>query len=640
MLKEHHELRNTARASSVITPFGVGAIMDLTEGTFMTVSCDKWDKKKLTTIHDERLEKILKVKEFKSPITKSLDKGDSIQIPLVHFPKWMFCPKCRKFKSIEEWQSEYKRKNSRPKDMENLRCPDCNVKLSPSRIVIACKNGHIDDFPWIQWVHYKNKKKICNTPDIYIKTVGTSSGLEGIQIECRNCNIKSSLAGAFNKNERVFEKLEELAVKEEIYEEKYNLRCRGNRPWDGTKDNKCRIYPQTLQRGATNIYFPKIESSILIPPYTSKVNNKIENSYEYEKLLTVLESVQEIDIPEEKIEEIIDKHSKNIAIEQDIPVDIVKKIINRKLENVDSVMMENKTKYKEEEYRALTGEYGYDEIQDQVDFKIEAIDGLEYNKEYIDKVILIHKMKEVRVLTGFSRINAPDFNIMEVEEGESEGNTVIVRPLKDKNWYPALEVRGEGIFIKLNEELIDNWINSCEEINNRAYSINSRYNKILEKRRHSHRRISAKFLLLHTLSHLIIKEMSFKCGYSSTSLRERIYCDDNDDGLIMSGILIYTANGDSEGTLGGLVRQGKSDRLNEIIDLAIKKARFCSSDPVCSESIGQGRDALNMAACYSCTLVSETSCEEFNTLLDRAMIVGTLDNKELGFFNYLNSMNK
>lgn len=105
----------------------------------------------------------------------------------------------------------------------------------------------------------------------------------------------------------------------------------------------------------------------------------------------------------------------------------------------------------------------------------------------------------------------------------------------------------------------------------------------------------------------------------------------------MSGILIYTANGDSEGTLGGLVRQGKSDKFNEIIDSAIKKARFCSSDPVCGESRGQGRDALNMSACYSCTLVSETSCEEFNTLLDRAMIVGTLDNEEIGFFNYLNN---
>ncbi|MDB2091855.1 DUF1998 domain-containing protein [Clostridium paraputrificum] len=635
MLKEHHVLYKTARASSVITPFGVGAIMDLPEGTFMTVTCDKWDKKKLTTIHDERLEKILKVKEFKSPIVKKNNEDNNIYIPLVQFPSWMFCPKCRKFKPISEWQSEYKKKKKQMKDMTRLKCTECNVKLSPSRIVIACENGHIDDFPWIQWVHYKNKKKICRHPDIYIKTIGSSSGLEGIQVECRTCNIKSSLAGAFDKNQKVFEKLEDWAVKEGIYEKKYSLKCSGNRPWDGSKDKKCRVYPKTLQRGATNIYFPKIESSLLIPPYTEKINRKIEDSEGYEKLLVFLETAQEVDITEDKVKSTIELRCENIADEQGIPLEIVKKIIYRKLKNIDDGLIESRTRYKEEEYRALIGDYGYDEIQDQVDFKIEAVDGVEYNKEFIDKVVLIHKMKEIRVMSGFSRINSPDFNIMELDEDEESGT--IIRPLKDKNWYPALEVRGEGVFIKLNEDLINSWISSCEDISNRSDLINKRYNEILAERGHTQRKISSKFLLLHTLSHLIIKELSFKCGYSSTSLRERIYCDDSDDGLVMSGILIYTANGDSEGTLGGLVRQGKSDKFNEIIDSAIKKARFCSSDPVCGESRGQGRDALNMSACYSCTLVSETSCEEFNTLLDRAMIVGTLDNEEIGFFNYLNN---
>ena len=106
----------------------------------------------------------------------------------------------------------------------------------------------------------------------------------------------------------------------------------------------------------------------------------------------------------------------------------------------------------------------------------------------------------------------------------------------------------------------------------------------------------------------------------------------------MCGIIIYTANGDSEGTLGGLVRQGKSDRLTDIIDTAIEKAKFCSSDPVCMESLGQGRDSLNLAACFSCCLISETSCEEFNTLLDRALVVGTLDNENIGYFNYVKKL--
>lgn len=636
MLKEHHVLYKTARASSVISPFGVGAIMDLPEGSFMTVSCDKWEKKKLTTIHDERLEKILKVKGFKSPVVNSNDEGNDLFIPLVHFPNWMFCPKCRKFNSIEKWQVEHKSLKNKTEDMTKLRCPKCNIKLSPSRIVVACENGHIDDFPWVQWVHYKNKKKVCKSPSIYIKTAGASSGLEGIQIECKTCNIKSSLAGAFNKNEKVFERLEDVAVKENIYDDEYSIKCRGNRPWDGSRDKGCRVYPQTLQRGATNIYFPKIESSILIPPYTEKVNNKIEKSLGYEKLLVGLESALELSMTKEQIEKMIDLRCEQISEELSISLDVVKRVISRKLEDTETDTLENKTRYKEEEYRALIGEYGYDKIQDHVDFKIESVDAIEYDKEFIEKVVLIHKMKEVRALTGFSRINSPDFNIIEVDEENDEAT--IVRPLKDKSWYPALEVRGEGIFIKLKEELINEWINSCDEISNRADLINIRYNDILDQRGHTSRKITAKYLLLHTLSHLIIKELSYKCGYSSTSLRERIYCEDSDSGLIMSGILIYTANGDSEGTLGGLVRQGRSDKLNEILDLATEKARFCSSDPVCIESRGQGRDALNMSACYSCTLVSETSCEEFNTLLDRAMIVGTLDNENIGFFNYINNI--
>lgn len=132
---------------------------------------------------------------------------------------------------------------------------------------------------------------------------------------------------------------------------------------------------------------------------------------------------------------------------------------------------------------------------------------------------------------------------------------------------------------------------------------------------------------------MLIKQLSFECGYSIASLKERLYCSDAKDGKEMAGILIYTASGDAEGTMGGLVRQGRSDIFPGIFKKAIESAMICSNDPVCSLSLGQGRDSLNLSACYSCSLIPETSCEEFNVFLDRGTIVGTYENREMGFYS-------
>lgn len=629
------------RASTLVFPFGTGAMIDLPDWVLMTTSGEYWDKKKLTTIHDERLEKVLGVKQFKSPVVKpsndDLDedeKDEKLYMPFVQFPTWYFCPKCRRFKTLKEWEKDFKKANGEDKVMKRPVCSDlkCKVKLAPARLVVACENGHIDDFPWIEWTHLKDHKKVCSNPQLIIKTSGVSSGLEGITVECKNCGARISLSGTFTSSDKnEFEMLEKKAQKDELISEDFYLKCKGNRPWDGTKDERCGLYPTTVQRGAINVYFPKIESSIVIPPYSDKFTKEVEESSEFERLLIKLEDEDR----EYKRAEFINKAISAISKEKALDENIVKKVILRKLEgNQEEENAIDKIKYKEEEYKALIGELSY-EIFEQTDFKIEAKEVKEYYKSYLSKVVLIHKMREVRALTGFSRINGPDNNIMDSddEEESSSKKYKLIKPLSDRNWYPAVEVNGEGIFIELDERLIEKWIEGNPEVTERINNIDKKYYKILSDKGFSIRRITPKFVLLHTLSHLIIKELSFKCGYSSTSLRERIYCNMDDNSYHMCGIMIYTANGDSEGTLGGLVRQGKSDRLPNIIDSAIEKARFCSSDPVCIESLGQGRDGLNLAACFSCCLVSETSCEEFNTLLDRALIVGTLDNEKIGFFN-------
>lgn len=148
------------------------------------------------------------------------------------------------------------------------------------------------------------------------------------------------------------------------------------------------------------------------------------------------------------------------------------------------------------------------------------------------------------------------------------------------------------------------------------------------------RQINSRLILIHTFSHIFIRQLAFECGYDSSSLRERLYVS-TDPALPMAGFMIYTANGDSEGTLGGLVRQGYPGRLEQTLSSAVRNASICSSDPLCIESSGQGLFSLNLASCHACGLLPETSCEEGNLLLDRAMIVGTPDDLSFGYFSTL-----
>lgn len=198
--------------------------------------------------------------------------------------------------------------------------------------------------------------------------------------------------------------------------------------------------------------------------------------------------------------------------------------------------------------------------------------------------------------------------------------------------YPAYEVRGEGIFIEFDENAISEWQKDNPEIQHRVDVLNENYRKSFIGQSKP-RKVTAKFLLLHTISHTLIKQLSFECGYSIASLKERLYCSEISEGKQMSGIFIYTASGDSEGTMGGLVRQGCADTFPGIFKKAMEEAMTCSNDPVCSLSMGQGRDSLNLSACYSCCLIPETSCEEFNIFLDRGTIVGTYENREMGFYS-------
>jgi hypothetical protein len=198
-------------------------------------------------------------------------------------------------------------------------------------------------------------------------------------------------------------------------------------------------------------------------------------------------------------------------------------------------------------------------------------------------------------------------------------------------WVPASEVRGEGIFLKLPEDLLQAWEKRVADseamrLHREAYvryrrnRYSDRINKLPDFDEMAHWP-GARFVALHTLSHLLIRTISLECGYSSASLSERIYSGTEDDPH-RAGILIYTAVPDSEGTLGGLVSLAEPDRLVQLTRRALTDAMHCSSDPLCAERLPhKPDDFLHGAACHVCLFVSETTCERGNKFLDRRFLV-------------------
>jgi hypothetical protein len=237
----------------------------------------------------------------------------------------------------------------------------------------------------------------------------------------------------------------------------------------------------------------------------------------------------------------------------------------------------------------------------------------------ISRIRLVEKLRETRVLAGFNRIFP--------ESGDENGpHMALLRrrePTDGLSWLPAYTVMAERLSQWEHDPTLQARLSSMVE----------RFGRVAQDRHLAERDISPRLVLLHTLAHLLINQLVYECGYSSASLRERLYVSPGEEG--MCGLLIYTAAGDSEGTLGGLVRMGQPDRFDDVLRNAINNARWCSSDPVCMESRGQGPDSCNLAACHSCALLPETACEEFNRFLDRGLVAGTADALHLGFFSGL-----
>jgi hypothetical protein len=604
-------IERTIRRSQVVVPFGVGAIYDFGDESFVALDTSKWPSN-YETLRLPRLEQALSsrgqpVEEFHMAPKKpsGIFPGQvrlDISLPFMRFPVWLFCQSCR---NMYKWKWQDELPGKQPV------CKQCNRKsrLVPMRFIAVCENGHIQDIDWIRWAHSKantNKQKQCKLGQLqFVTKPSAGGGLKSLVVRCSACNASRDFGDLVKRDALQW----------------VGLQCSGRQPWQHHSNaTECDQVPQVVQRGASNAYYPVVVSAIDIRSETkggSRDYSSIENHHYWSPLRDMYNATLNPSVTAKEFSFFLEK----IANDTGFDVQEVWNFLTggKGKEKTDKIIGDEELLA--EEWRAFlkaeqvnpTAQF----IAEPVDFSLikKSLRSKGSYKEFrklVSRVVLARKLRIVKALRGFQRLR-PEI-------------TVPVDLGIGYRWLPGYEIFGEGIFVQIDGDRLGSW----------ESRISPTYlqHMVAAKQESSLTflpEISPRFVLLHTLSHLLIRQLCFECGYSASSLAERIYCSSGKDG--MAGILIYTASADSEGGMGGLVRQGEADRFPGTFSLALHRGTWCSNDPICSELQRQGFQGLNKAACHACSLISETSCGFANCLLDRGLLYG---NEHIqGFFSGL-----
>jgi hypothetical protein len=487
-----------------------------------------------------------------------------------------------------------------------------------------CENGHVQDFPWREWVHGEHNPS-CQD-NLHLISSG-SAALAGQIVKC-GCGKERTLSRITESNHTDGS----TYLSNNLSKKNDPFLCQGKKPWLGEDEfESCNAPLRGSLRGASNLYFAKVVSSIYIPTSEDPSLQKLENILQAQPVSTLLSILNDIGEPtvDQIVQAIRKKEPRLVSEFSDSQISLALKNIQGNHQPVIAEIDEDDhTKFRRTEYSVLRTERN-DEL-----LTIKQADLNKYQNnldDYFSKIMFVSKMRETRVLSGFTRVFADNTQSRDHRQG------LLWKEMPSRErWLPAYTVFGEGLFFEFSQERLMEW-EARKSTQERISPLIKRNAAILKMRHLQEREISARFVLLHTFSHLLMNRLTYECGYSSAALRERIYVSNTPEAP-MCGILIYTADGDSEGTMGGLVRMGKPGNLEPVILRAIENAKWCSSDPVCMElgsSSGQGPDSCNLAACHNCALVPETACEEFNHFLDRGVVVGDFEQTTFGYFNYL-----
>lgn len=585
-------------------------------------------------------------------------------IPAIVFPRWFFSRTKKDFKPVEEWIKIWREKACNGGDLRYFAPPrdpytktsrrlyDPRLQEGKNKVhelleqvsmVLICPNGHISDIPWLQYfsARLKEGKRVTeegfdlfnydsepcpenNNGEHVLQWLENRNHTESFgMLKCKCCGKSVSLEGIMN--------LQPL--------------CPGDKPWEGIGQRDFAACMQKHKRStmkwalvtSNSVYYAENFSSLYIPDEYRKDANVLD-----EKMLKVLALMTD---------KWYDKYTKKhpSATKQDYSEHCFEEDFDSLVEYVISKADDSDYTLNDEEAQkvinAFLGEEQGDESGDvREQYRFEEFEVFQKNSKSLetnDKLIFndiempaslgyyFHKIQQVGTLgvsntqINFSRVSMPQPELMDDGTIDYPNRMKIFRETpEDVLAMPAVQSFGEGLFFSFNEETMSTWMKRHEDIFKDHYKDMTKHDDTFES---IYREMSlggiARFLVLHTFSHILMKELEFSCGYPTASMSERLYFSDR-----MCGVLIYTTDG-AEGSMGGLVWQGQPELIENIIHKAIQRAVNCASDPICWENI----DQLNYAACFSCAMVSETSCEKRNVGLDRRILVDS----DFGFFKEL-----
>jgi hypothetical protein len=593
------------RQSQLITTFGPGSMMDLPKHSVLVSGLDYWAPG--DSIPEPRLSQKIALAlnvpavELRSPPAADDDPlAPKAGVTVFQFPEWFITQDVEDDVSRPGFRTRLLvHRTAAPKGVYK----DVNRKsrtVVPIRFVRACRAGHIGDIDWYKFVHNGPSDCAAQQRQLYIDERGTSGDLSEVWIRC-DCKAERSMVDAAL--------LQKLALGT----------CDGSRPWLGPFNKEsCGEPNRLLIRSASNAYFAQLVSVISLPERDEVVQRTLDSVWEH---LEAVETIEDLRYERKKAKV-------KSALESLSDEEVFAEIQARR----GGPKIEKSVKQAELETLIATQEELGDDRPEGV-FYARALPRHSWDKPWmsvIERIVLVQRLREVVAQVGFTRFESASPDI----EGELDMGVRRASIGRDVNWLPAFENKGEGIFLQFKESEISHWLHR-PEVGKREAELKLGFESWRKERPGSNRKFPGQaYIMLHSFSHLLITAVALECGYPASSIRERIYAIPN----VGFGILLYTASPDAEGTLGGLVQAGR--RIANMVRTALELGQLCSNDPVCAQHDPPNRlehRYLHGAACHGCLLVAETSCEQQNDFLDRAIVTPTVQNQQVEFFQTPNA---
>lgn len=601
------------RPSALIHTFGIGSVVDLPHLSAVILGLDSWSLQHAPVIDEPRLLARIRAEPGLQSVQRlhgppqtedlnnlsfgALNASRLVGVPIATFPCWLLCPVCRKLAPWESGLFELRTNPFRP-DRNQYVHRNCQKARRtppialPARFVVACEDGHLDDFPWVAFAHRKLAASDVHCHwNLRLDEIGASGEVADIQVHCVTCESRRRLSEAFGERNRP------------------NMpRCSGGHPHLRERFD-CQRQMRPMLLGASNSWFPVGRSALSLPRQAGPLAQLVDANW------TVLRTVTSPEVLE--------------AFRSIGQLDAFKGVADDELITAIEVRRSSGASEDESEdlklpeWRVLTA----DILPQAPQLTARAVPVPSGMQSLLERVVLVERLREVQALLGFTRIESP------YEEEGDERRVSLGRGALE--FLPAAEVHGEGIFIQLDEQAVEEWVQrntARADAFLRAHCAWRRHRNIPEPMAGFP---GLRYVLLHSFSHALMRRLALDCGYSQASIRERIYSQaPGHEAGAMAGVLLYTAAPDSEGTLGGLVALGEPDELGYHLREALTDVKLCASDPLCAEHEPDVEGiTLHAAACHACLFSPETSCERGNRYLDRATLAELIAGADIGYFS-------